>query len=59
LRAAHRHLDRYGDEAVAKAREMVRTLKDHGDNDGADTWLRMIVALETNAQAPSGPHRST
>jgi hypothetical protein len=41
LRAAHLHLERYGDQAVAKAREMVRTLKERGDNDGADTWLRI------------------
>jgi len=56
LRAAHLHLERYGDQAVAKAREMVRTLKERGDNDGADTWLRIIVALETMRQEPSGPH---
>jgi len=47
LRAAHLHLERYGDQAVAKAREMVRTLKERGDNDGADTWLRIIVAIKT------------
>ena len=58
FRAAHRHLDRHGDQAVAKAREIVRTLKECGDNDGADTWLRIIVALETMRQEPSGPHRA-
>jgi hypothetical protein len=42
LRSAHLHLDRYGDQAVAKARETVRTLKERGDNDGVDTWLRII-----------------
>jgi hypothetical protein len=46
LRAAHLHLERYGDQAVAKAREMVRTLKERGNDDDADTWLRIIVALE-------------
>jgi len=56
FRAAHLHLDRHGDRAVAKAREMVRTLKERGDNDGADTWLRVIVAIETMRQEPSGPH---
>ncbi len=55
LRAAHLHLQRYGDQAVAKAREMVRTLKERGDDDGADTWLRIIVAIETMRQGPSGP----
>jgi hypothetical protein len=56
LRAAHLHLERHGDQAVAKAREMVRTLKKRGDNDGADTWLRIIVAIETMRQESSGPH---
>jgi len=56
LRAAHLHLDRYGDQAVAKAREMVRTLKERGDDDDADTWLRIIVALDTMRQEPSRPH---
>jgi len=56
LRAAHLHLERYGDQAVAKAREMVQTLKERGDNDGADTWLRVIVAIETMRQEPSGPN---
>ena len=56
LRWAHLHLERYGDQAVAKAREMVRTLKERGDNDGADTWLRVIVAIETMRQEPSGPN---
>jgi hypothetical protein len=56
LRAAHLHLERYGDQAVAKAREMVRTLKEHGNDDDADTWLRIIVAVETMRQESSGPH---
>jgi len=56
LRAAHLHLERHGGQAVAKAREMVRTLKERGDNDGADTWLRIIVAIETMRQEASGPH---
>jgi hypothetical protein len=54
LRSAHLHLDRYGDQAVAKAREMVRTLKERGDNDGADTWLRIIVTIETVHRGPNG-----
>jgi hypothetical protein len=46
LRAARLHLERHGDEAVAKARDMVRNLKERGDNEAADTWLRIIVAIE-------------
>jgi hypothetical protein len=56
LRAAHLHLERHGDQAVTKAREIVRTLKERGDDDGADTWLRIIVAIETMRQEPSGRH---
>jgi hypothetical protein len=37
------HLERHGDEAVAKARDMVRNLKERGDNEAADTWLRIIA----------------
>jgi hypothetical protein len=56
LRAAHLHLERYSDQAVAKARDMVRTLKERGDNHDADIWLRIIVALETMRQELPGPH---
>jgi hypothetical protein len=52
FRAANMYVERYGDEAIAKAREMVRSLKERGDEDGADTWLRIIVAIETMRQAP-------
>jgi hypothetical protein len=56
FRAANMYVEWHGDGAVAKAREMVRTLKERGDEDGADTWLRIIVAIETMRQAPSTPH---
>ena len=45
-RAARLHVERHGDEAVAKARDMVRNLKEGGDNEAADTGLRIIVAIE-------------
>ena len=45
-RAARSHLERHGHEAVAKARDMVRNLKEGGDNEAADTWLQIIVAIE-------------
>ena len=45
-RAARLHLERHGDEAAAKARDMVRNLKEGGYNEAADTWLRIIVAIE-------------
>ena len=54
LRSANMYLELHGDQAVAKAREMVRTMKERGDNDGADTWLRIIVAIETMRRGPDG-----
>jgi hypothetical protein len=55
-RSANMYLQLYGDQAVAKAREMVRTMRERGDNDGADTWLQIIVAIEAMRQEPSGSH---
>jgi hypothetical protein len=52
-RAARLHLERHGDEAVAKARDMVRNLKECGDNEAADTWLRIIVAIEALQRGPA------
>ena len=54
FRSANLHLDQHGDQAVAKAREMVRTMKRRGDHDGADEWLRIIVAIETMERGPDG-----
>jgi hypothetical protein len=50
-RAARLHLERHGDEEVAKARDMVRNLKERGENGAADTWLRIIVAIEVLQRA--------
>ena len=38
-RAARLHLEWHGAAAVAKARDMVRNLKERGENDAADTWF--------------------
>jgi hypothetical protein len=57
FRAANLYVEWHGDEAVAKARETVRTLQERGDNDNADTWLRIIVAIETTRQETSAPDR--
>ena len=35
----------HGDEATAKARKMVEEMRRKGDHDGADKWLRVIVAI--------------
>jgi hypothetical protein len=33
---------------------MVRTLKERGDTDGVDTWLRIIVAIGRMSRRPEG-----
>jgi hypothetical protein len=44
---AHSWNQRHGDGAMAKARAMVEQMRRQGDADGADVWLRVIVALGT------------
>ena len=44
-RSAHLYIQLHGDDAIAKAREMVEAMRAKGDNEGADTWLRIIVAI--------------
>jgi hypothetical protein len=44
-RAAYLWIQQHGDAATAKAREMVDEMRRKGDADGADTWLRVIVAI--------------
>jgi len=44
-RAAHLLIAQHGDAATAKAREMVEQKRAQGDYTGADTWLRIIVAI--------------
>jgi hypothetical protein len=41
----------HGDDATAKAREIVVEMRRRGDSDGADTWLRIIVAIGTLGDA--------
>jgi hypothetical protein len=40
-------------DAVAKARERVANMWKKGDKDGADTWLRIIVAIGTLGEPPT------
>jgi hypothetical protein len=53
-RSATLFLDLHGEEAIARARDMVRTMRERGDNDGADAWLRIIVAIEAKWQRMNG-----
>lgn len=44
-RAAHFWMQQHGDAALVKARDMVEEMRRKGDGEGADTWLRIIVAI--------------
>jgi hypothetical protein len=50
-RSAHLFIRLHGVEATAKAREMVEEMRRKGDHDGADTWLRIIVAISELGEA--------
>jgi hypothetical protein len=52
-RSAHLFIELHGDEATAKAREMVEQMRRKGDNEGADTWLRIIVAIGELGEPPT------
>jgi hypothetical protein len=42
-----------GDQAIAMARQMVEEMRQTGDQQGADTWLRIVVAIETLGAPPT------
>lgn len=52
-RSAHLWIQQHGEHATAKAREMVEAMRKKGDNDGADTWLRIIAAVTTLGTPPT------
>jgi hypothetical protein len=52
-RRAHYLVQLHGDAATAKAREIVEEMRRKGDDDGADTWLRIIVAIGELGDPPS------
>ena len=52
-RAAHHFVELHADRATARAREMVEVMRKRGDNDGADTWLRIIVAIGELGEPPT------
>ena len=39
-------LEPHGDSAIPEARKMAASMRERGDLDSADTWLRIIVALD-------------
>jgi hypothetical protein len=52
-RAAHLLIQQHGDGATAEARKRVDDLRRSGDTDGADTCLRIIVAIGTLGTPPT------
>jgi pyrroloquinoline quinone (PQQ) biosynthesis protein C len=44
-RLAHHLIHCHGDKAMAKAREKVEKMRRKGSQEGADLWLRIIVAI--------------
>ncbi len=52
-RSAHLWIQRHGDDAIGKARERVEAMRANGDDEGADTWLRIIVAMTELGTPPT------
>ena len=52
-RLAHLFTQLDGDQATAKARKMVEQMRRKGDHDGADKWLRIIVAIGELGEPPT------
>jgi hypothetical protein len=54
-RAAHPWIQQHGAEAAARARARVEEMRLKSDTEGADTWLRIIVAIGMLGTPPTGP----
>jgi hypothetical protein len=52
-RTAHLLIQEHGDKAMARAREKVDEMRRRRDIEGADTWLRIIVAIGTLGTPPT------
>jgi hypothetical protein len=50
---AYLWIRRHGDEATARARRKVEEMRRRGDTDGADVWLRVLVAIGTLGTPPT------
>jgi hypothetical protein len=56
-RAAHLLIAQFGENALAKAREMVEAMRRRDDLEGADTWLRIIIAIGALRAPPTDAQR--
>ena len=52
-RLAHLFIQLDGEQAIAKARQMVEKMRRKGDHEGADKWLRIVVAIGELGEAPT------
>ena len=52
-RLAHLFIQLDGEQAIAKAREMVEKMRRKGDEESADKWLRVIVAIGELGEPPT------
>jgi hypothetical protein len=46
-------VQRHGENATAMALKMVEAMREKGYKDGADVWLRIIVAIGTLGEQPT------
>jgi hypothetical protein len=56
-RLARMWAQRHGRDATARARVMVYAMREKGDSEGADVWLRIIVAIDALSEALTGERR--
>ncbi len=52
-RAARSLIQQHGENATAKARERIEQMRPRGDAEGADHWLRIVVAIGTLGAPPA------
>jgi hypothetical protein len=52
-RTARLFIQLRGDEATARAHKMVERMRSKGDNEGADVWLRIMVAISELGEPPT------
>jgi len=56
-RSTHLFIQLHRDKATAKARKMVEEMRRKGDEESADKWLRVIVAIGELGEPPTeAPH---
>ena len=52
-RTTHLWIRLHGDKATVEPRAKVDELRAKGDNEGADVWLRIIIAIGTLGTPPT------